>query len=328
MLNTIILNNMEVNNLLSLKETLEAVKNAYMAYNSNQVVQPSIVSIDVPDYNGEIDIKSGYIRTEDVIGIKVAGGYWNNPKNFGIPSGVALICLLDARNGIPICIMDGTLITSYRTAAAGAIAAQALARSNSKEVAIIGSGVQAKLQIQALSYFFNIETACVWSRHGVNEYIAYMSKLMPKVSFVEKDTVQDAVKQADIVITTTASKYPLIFKEWIKNGTHINAIGCDAIGKQELDSNVFIGAKIINDCTDECIKRGDTQHPINQKLITRNEIYAEIGEILLGVKDGRVFDEEITIFDSTGISALDITTSLYVYSKAKEKGIGQNISII
>jgi len=327
-MSTIILNNVEVDNLLSLKETIEAVKNAYMAYNSNQVVQPSIVSLDVHKYNGEIDIKSGYIKTDDVIGIKVAGGYWDNPKNFGIPSGVALICLLDAKNGVPICIMDGTLITSYRTAASGAIAAKLLARQCSKTVAIIGSGVQAKLQVQALSVFFNIETVHVWSRKGAKEYIEYMSKKMPRVCFVEKDTVQDAVKNADIVITATASKHPLIMKEWIKKGTHINAIGCDAIGKQELDSNLFLGAKIVNDCIEECIKRGDTQHPIKQKIITKNDIYAEIGEILLGVKEGRINEDEITIFDSTGISALDITTSLYVYNQAKEKNIGQNIKLL
>lgn len=324
---TLILNMKEVEELLSVEDTVEAVKNGYMAYNKGLVDMPPVVSLMVDKYNGEMDFKMGYSAQEDIIGIKMAGGYWDNPKNFDLPSGLAMICLFDARNGVPLCVIDGTLITGIRTAAAGTNGALCLARKNSENVAVMGTGMQAQLQVKVLAQYFPIKTVRVWGIEDVEEYVEKMSKELPDITFLAT-SAKEAVEAADIVITATASHAPLVMDEWVRPGTHINAIGCDMEGKQELDAKIFKRAKIVNDSRFECKKRGDTQHPFKEGYITDDDIHAEIGEILLGEKEGRTSDDEITIFDATGLSVQDINTSLVVYRRALERGRGRKIEIL
>ncbi len=326
-MNTLLLNMNEVQSLLSIEDTVEAVKAGYMAFNKGQLDMPPVVSIMVDEYNGEMDFKMGYSKPENIIGIKMAGGYWDNPKNFNLPSGLAMICLFDAANGVPVCILDGTLITGYRTAAAGTIGALCLARKESENVAVMGTGMQARLQVIALSKYFNIKNVRVWGIEGVEEYVEDMKKELPEVNFYAT-SAKEAVEQADIIITATASHEALVMDEWVKPGTHINAIGCDMEGKQELDAAIFKRARIVNDSRLECKKRGDTQHPFKAGYITDEDVHAEIGEILLGVKGGREKEDEITIFDATGLSVQDINTSLVVYRRAQEKGIGKNVEVL
>ena len=326
-MDTLILNMKEVESLLSIEDTVEAVKAGYMAFNRGQVDMPPIVSIMVDKYNGEMDFKMGYSMPGNVIGIKMAGGYWDNPKNYGLPSGLAMICLFDAANGAPICILDGTLITGYRTAAAGAIGAMCLARKDSENVSVFGTGAQARLQVLALSRYFNIRTVRVYGIEGVEKYISDMEKQLPNVKFIAA-TTKEAAENADIIVTVTASHKAMVMDEWVKPGTHINAIGCDMEGKQELDPAIFKRAKIVNDSRMECKKRGDTQHPFKAGYITDDDIHAEIGQILSGDKAGRENDDEITIFDATGLSVQDINTSLVVYKRAIEKKIGKMTEVL
>lgn len=325
---TLILNQDEVKELLTIKECVDAVRDAYVSFNSGQVIQPPIASIDVPNHHGEMDFKFGYAIKEDIIGIKMAGGFWDNPKNYNIPSGVAIIVLFDAKNGIPLCILDGTLITSYRTAAAGTLAATLLAKEDSKTVCVIGTGAQARMQIIALSQFFNIKKVKVWGINGIQEYVTYMRDICKNIEFIPCSNAEDAVKNSDIIITATASEKAIVMNEWIDEGTHINAMGCDSPSKQELDPEIFTRAKIINDNKIECMKRGDTQHAINKGLISCEDIYSEIGELLLGQREGRTNNKEITVFDSTGMSMQDIYTSLLVYNKAIKEKKGEFVSVI
>ncbi|MGN0141879.1 MAG: ornithine cyclodeaminase family protein [Roseburia sp.] len=325
-MSTLLLNGREVNELLSIEDIVEAVKEGYKAFNQGKVVLPPIVSIETSN-GGEVDFKSGYSQQEEIIGIKMAGGFWDNPKKYNLPSAIAMICLYDGENGIPVCIMDGTQITAYRTAAAGTIGALCLARKDSKKVAIIGTGAQARMQLRSLVRFFDIEEVNVYGIEGVETYIEDMSAMMPEIKFEGFENAKDAVADADIIVTVTASRQPLVMKEWVKPGTHINAIGCDMEGKQELDAELFRGAKVVNDCKVECMKRGDTQHPTKAGIVTADDI-AEIGEILLGEKEGRTCEDEITIFDATGISVQDINSALYIYRKAIARNMGQKIEVI
>ncbi len=324
---TLLLNGKEVEALLSIEETVAAVKSGYIAYNQGMVSMPPVVSLIASEYNGEMDFKMGYSKPESIIGIKMAGGYWDNPKKYALPSGIAMICLFDARNGTPMCILDGTLITGYRTAAAGAIGAMLLARKNSENISVFGTGMQARLQLLAISKYFKIKNVKVSGRNGAESYIEEMKQILPFVNF-QLSSAQEAAESADIIITATASHTALIKEEWVKPGTHINAIGCDMEGKQELDPYLFKNAKIVNDNKSECKKRGDTQHAFNAGIITDQDIHAEIGEILLGEKCGRIDANEITIFDATGLSVQDINTSLFIYHKAIEQSVGRNIEIL
>lgn len=326
---TLILNSNIVSSLLSMDATIEAVAGAYKSFNAGKAVMPPITSIDLPEHNGEIDFKAGYSMEENVISMKIASGYWDNPKNYGLSSCVALICLFDARNGVPLCVMDGSLITGVRTGAAGAVAARALARSNSHTVAVIGSGGQARMQVLALSRVFELSDVRVFCRGDGADYCREMSEKFPRVTFRVCATAEAAVRGADIVVTTTPSREALVMAPWIEPGMHIIAVGSDTPGKQELDPAIFTKAsKIVNDSKTECIRRGETQHPIRLGLITPDDIHAEIGEILLGKKDGRTSPDEITLFDTTGLSVLDIHTAVMVYRAALKQGLGSMTAII
>lgn len=325
---TLIISRSEVAQLLDHKIAAKAVREAYITFNAGRAELLPIQSLDIREHNGETDFKSGYDKDNAVICTKIASGFWDNPKNFGLPTGLALVSLIDARNGVPISVMDGTLITGYRTAAAGALAASILARPDSANVAVIGTGTQAQMQTLALAGFFNLSRVRVWGIEGIDRYIAAISEKLPGVEVVSAATAQEAVHDADIVITATPSTKALVMAEWVKPGTHINAIGSDTPGKQELDPMLFKSALVVNDSIAECVRRGETQHSIAQGIIRREDIYAEIGEILSGQKSGRTSPGQLTIFDTTGLSILDISTALAIYRAAKEQGIGYELELI
>jgi ornithine cyclodeaminase/alanine dehydrogenase len=320
---TLLLSKKNVEKLLTMKDTIEAVKHAFMSFNKNLVKQPPIVSIEIPEEMGEIDIKCGYSEEEALIAVKSATGFKQNKELYNMPFIFAAINLFDSKTGYPICYMDGSLITGYRTGAAGGVAAQCLARKDSNVVGMIGTGSQAKMQAAALVEVLPIEVIKVFGE-TIEDMIAYKNAIEESLNVIVTicQTIEEAVIDADIIVTTTPSKTALIKKEWIKPGTHINAIGADMEGKQELDPRIFEGSRIVADSIRQCVERGEIQNPIREGIITEEDIHCEIGEILLGLKQGRVDEQEITIFDTTGMSVQDIFTASSIYKCAVEKGIG------
>lgn len=327
---TLILNKNEVLNYLKIENVFDAVKNSYIDFCNDDVLQPKITSIDISKNNAEMDFKYGYSKSKDIIGMKIAGGFWDNPKLYDLPSGVALINLFDAKTGIPVAIMDGTYITSYRTAAAGALASTLLAKADSNKLAVIGTGDQAKMQIIFHINYFGLKYINIWGR-DIKKASKLKLELQTKYKDIEFNIYNDvklACMDVDIIITTTPSDKALVKKDFVKDGCHINAIGADCPHKQELDENLFRDAKIVTDNTSECISRGETRTAIQNKIITESDIHAQIGEILLGKKEGRTNNKEITIFDATGMSIQDINTSYMIYKKAISDEVGISLDIL
>lgn len=321
---TLLLKKEEVATLISMKEVIETVEEAYRAFNGDQVIQPGYVGIHLPSPRGEIDFKLGYCKSNEVISMKASsGGFAENPTAFDVPSGMGTILLFDARTCALTCVMDGSLITGLRTGAAGAVSVKVLARRNAKRIASIGTGNQARMQIRAIREVMKIEEIHAWDSHpdALRKYRADIEGEfgIPVVTAASK---KEAVEQADILITTTRGKGSLVEAPWVRPGTHIVAVGTDQRGKQELDPEVFRNAKIVNDSIDQCIEKGETWHPLNEGIITREDIHAEMGEILLARKPGRESDEEVTIFDSTGMAIQDNTTSTRIYRNAVEGKVG------
>lgn len=319
----LILSQDEVESCLPMDKTIEAVREAYIAFAKGRVQLAPVAHLDVKQYNGEVDIKSGYVEDFGIIGTKIASGYYDNHK-LGLPPGVAVIVLMDLKTSMPIAIMDGTHITAYRTGAAGAVAASVLARKNSKTVGIVGAGTQGRMQVLALRELFKIEEVRAWDLVGeiAERYAKEMSEDLgiDVNSFID---IEDVVRGADIVVTVTPSREALVKKEWIGEGVHINAIGADGPGKQELEPQIVAMAdKVVVDSLSQCRRIGEIQHALGQKLITENDVHAEIGQILIGEKSERETDSEITLFDSTGLAAQDIAAAYVVYKEAKEKGLG------
>ena len=320
---TLLLKKEEVGRLITMKEVIGTVEEAYKAFNTDQVVQPGYIGIHLPS-GGEIDFKLGYCRSNEVISMKASsGGFNDNPTVHGVPSGMGTILLFDARTCALICVMDGSLITGLRTGAAGAVSVKALARKNAKRITSIGTGNQARMQIRAINEVMRIEQIHAWDSHpdALRKYKADIEGEFG-IPVTMAASPKEAVERADILVTTTRGKGSLVEAAWVKPGTHIVAIGTDQRGKQELDPEIFRNAKVVNDSIEQCTEKGETWHPLDRNIIARGDIHAEIGEILLGRKPGRENDDEVTIFDSTGMAIQDNTTSTRIYRNALANGVG------
>ena len=324
----LILTQSEVQSCLSMSEAIEAVRVAYSAFAQGRVQMPGVQHLDVHKHNGEVDIKSGFVEDFKLIGTKIASGFYDNQKK-GLPPGIAVIVLLDLETSMPLAIMDGTHITAYRTGAAGAVAASVLAREDSQNVGIVGAGTQGRMQLLALNELFDIREVNVWD---IDNGIAmkYKDQMQKELSIDVRvvDSPDKVTPEADILVTVTPSRKALVSVDSIREGMHINAIGADGPGKQELDPKIMTRAsKIVVDSLDQCRKIGEIQHALGQGLIEERDIHAEIGEIVNGDKIGRETDEEITLFDSTGLSAQDIAAAKIVYDAAMKKGLGKQINL-
>jgi alanine dehydrogenase len=321
---TLLLNKDEVRRLIDMPDVIGAVEEAYKAFSGNQVIQPAYIGIELPDHRGEIDFKLGYYQGNEIISMKAhSGGFTNNPEEHGVPNSMGTILLFDARSGALICIMDGSLITGLRTGASGAVSVKTLARRNARTIASIGTGNQARMQIRAISKVMKIEEIHAFSRtpEKLSKYKADIESEFG-IPVIVAGSKKQAVEQADILVTTTRGKGDLVEADWVKPGTHIVAIGADAPGKQELGPELFRNAKIIVDSIPQCIEKGETQHPLARNIIAKDDIHGEIGEVLLGTKPGRESDDEITIFDSTGMAIQDNTTAHRIYSNAIAGNVG------
>lgn len=325
----LILTRKEVESCLSMKRTIEAVKEAYIAFANGRVQMPPVMHLDVHKYNGEVDIKSGYVEDFELIGTKIASGYYDNHK-LGLPPGMAVIVLLDLKTSMPLAIMDGSYITAYRTGAAGAVAASILARKDSTKIGIIGAGTQGRMQILALKEIFQLEEIRVWDieEKMATKYATEMSELLG-IDVKKFTNREDVVRGSDIVVTVTPSKKALVEKDWIEKGMHINAIGADGPGKQEHDPAIVkLADKVVVDSLAQCKRIGEIQHALSQGLIHESDVHAEIGEILIGKKVGRESKDEITFFDSTGLAAQDIAAAHVVLKAAKEKNLGYSTELM
>ncbi|MRT28676.1 ornithine cyclodeaminase family protein [Herbaspirillum sp. CAH-3] len=327
---TLLLKKEEVRKLISMKEVIGTVEEAYRAFSANSVMQPPYTGIHLPAPRGEIDFKLSYYEGNEVISMKSSSGAFpDNPKLYGVPSSMGTILLFDARSCALMCVMDGSLVTGLRTGAAGAASAKVLARKDAKVIGAIGTGQQARMQIRALREVIDIQGIKAWSRTA--------EKMASFQADIERDfglpvalatSAQDVVASSDILVTTTRGTGPVVEAKWVKPGTHIIAIGADQQGKQELDPALFKHAKIVHDSTAQCCEKGESWHPLTRQIITMNDIHGELGEILLGRKPGRENDEEITIFDSTGMAIQDNTTATKIYQNAVVNKIGEFFEFI
>lgn len=325
----LVLNKEEIESVLTLDDAIEAVEGGFKAYNSGKAVIPFPVALQVADHNGDIHIKPGYIQGYDTYTVKIASGFYDNPKS-GLQASHGMLLLFDSKTGFPVCFeVDQCFLTDVRTAAAGAVAARALARKSVGRVAVIGTGTQARFQIKALSRVIKFDELRVWGRNPkqVEKYIEDMRDVLD-VKMVPSATAEGAVKGSEIVVTATMATAPVVKASWLSKGVHITAMGSDSSEKQELETAVLGRAdKIVVDSLKQCAKLGEVHHAIDDGTITEKDVHAELGEVLLGTKAGRESDDEITVCDLTGIAVQDVVTSQMVYERALRKKIGSFIKV-
>ncbi len=321
------LSSSDVKSLVSMRDVVSAVEEAFRAYGKGtSKVAPVILTL-IDRHDGEHEIKSGYVE-DYCIGAKIVTFYKNNRARRGRPALSGTIVLNDLDDGRPLAIMDGTYITAARTGAAGAVAAKYLARQNSAAVGVIGAGTQGRYQIAALNEVLKLESVRVYdiNSESATEYVKEMTRNYP-FRFEQANSPRQAVQGADLIITVTPSTTPIVLDEWVTDGVHINAIGADSPGKQELDPKIVARAKVIVDSIDQCVERGEIQTAVRAGMLRKEAIYAELADIILGRKEGRVTSKEITLFDATGLAVQDITTAYTVYTLARQKGIGATFQL-
>ncbi len=322
----LVLTKEEIESVITMEDAISAVEDGFKAYNSGKTVTPFPVALQVPDHKGDIHIKPGYIKGYETYCIKIASGFYEKE-----PASIhGMLLLFDSRTGEPLCFeVDRGYITDLRTAAAGAVAARALAKKRVRKVSVLGTGTQARFQIQALSKVRDFDELSVWGRNPekVEKYIRDMSGQI-KAMITAAGNPKEAVAGADIVVTATMSTVPLLKGKWIGKGTHITAMGSDSPEKQELGTDVLTAAdKVVCDSVKQCATLGEVHHAIKDGSMKESDVHAELGEVLLGKKSGRDNDDEITVCDLTGLAVQDVVTAKIVYERAVKKGIGSHISV-
>ena len=313
----------EIKKLVNLQAAIEAVESSFAAYSSGQAVLPGVINLDLPEFQGEVHVKAAYIKGEEYYVIKVASGFYQNP-GLGLPVGNGLVLVFLAKTGELVAILlDHGYLTELRTAAAGAVTAKYLSKEKIEKVAVVGSGVQARFQLQALAEVRNFKEVSVWSRNpeNVRKYIEDMNNVFPSVEFKPAASAEEAIKEADLVITATPSRQPIVRAEWLKPGVHITAMGSDGPDKQELFPEVLARAdRLFCDSLAQCKSLGEVHHALEAGLIEESKISGEIGEIILGHKPGRQSDGEISVADLTGLGVQDAAVAGLFLRLAERSG--------
>ncbi|RDY70970.1 cyclodeaminase [Halobacillus trueperi] len=293
-------------------ELVGKMEEAFTSLVEKEMTMPPIMRVDVPDHNGEVDIKSAYIKGEDSFAVKLSSGFFNNPA-IGLPSANGLMILINSRTGEPLAVLaDEGRLTDLRTAAAGAVAAKYGSRDNSRIAGILGTGSQARLQLQALMLVRPIEQVFVYGRNDEKAF-NFKQEMEQKTGLhlTVCDSVEQVVGKSDLVVTTTPSKEPLIYGDWVRPGLHITAMGSDAEHKQELDATAMGKADVIVcDVKDQSARLGELRSSPEQQ-----ERAIELGEVTSGKHSFRQSDEEITICDLTGTGVQDTAIARHVYHR-------------
>jgi alanine dehydrogenase len=322
-----LLSDTDVKRLVTMNDIVPAVEHVFVEYAEGRVEMPSKIYLDIKDY-GDFRAMPSYVPSIDTAGIKWVNVHPDNPSK-GLPTVMATILLNDPKTGRLICVMNGSTLTDERTGAAGGVAAKYLARRDSSVIGLIGSGHQAYTQMLAYNVVFGrqIKLVKVYSRHPEHaDELAGRIRAEMGYDAQAVMTAQEAA-DADIIATTTPAHRPVLIADWVKPGTHINAIGADAPGKQELESMLTIKAKVFVDSVEQSSHSGEINVPWSQGLMNKEKLAGTIGDVIAGRIPGRTGDKEITVFDSTGLSIQDMAVAHLVYERSLKEHIGLDVNI-
>jgi ornithine cyclodeaminase len=304
------------------------VAEAFALLATDKAVLPAVMDIDVVEHHGEFHAKGAYLRGAPFYSIKTASGFFDNPAK-GLPAGEGVTLVFDAETGLlQAVIFDGGFLTDLRTAAAGAVAAEYFSSGEATRAAIIGAGVQGRYQLRALRAVRPIRHATIFDidTPKAESYALEMGEadgLTVRVAH----SVEDAVRDAQVIVTTTPARAPYLKADWLQPGVHITAMGSDMPAKQELDPGVLrLADKVVADYLPQCLTQGEIHHAILAGALTAADVYGDLGEIVAGSKPGREGDSEITVVDLTGVGVQDAAVANLVAAEALRRGLGRTLS--
>ena len=285
---------------------VDTMREAFKADGEGRAHVPAVINLDVPAHRGEFHVKTALIDGVPHVAVKVASGFYDNPAK-GLPSGSGLMAVFDATTGMPVALLfDNGFLTDIRTGAAGAIAADVLAPARIRTVGVIGSGLQARHQVRCLRCVRDFLRIVAWSpnRKHLDGYLSEM--LADGYEVAAAAAPEDVCRAADVIVTATPAREPLVRAEWLRPGQHVTALGSDSPGKQELEAACLARADLlVVDRLTQCAAFGELRHALDAGLLRTNQVHAELGEVVAGIKKGRTSDTQITIADLTGVGFQD-----------------------
>ncbi|MFC2008874.1 alanine dehydrogenase [Chloroflexota bacterium] len=322
-----LINMAEVEQTLSMTEVLKLVEQAFMERGKGRAQMPPKSYIFFSRHNGDLRVMPAYLEELNEPGVKLVNVHPDNPAKHGIPTVLATILLFDPDTGTPVCIMDGTFVTTMRTAAASGVAVKYLARKDSRVLGVVGAGGQSLRQVEAINEVLKLEQVKVFdvAESRANELARTIEQRFG-LSAKGVSSAEEVAKGSDVIVTVTPSSTPVVHDSWVGAGTHISAIGADAAGKEELEPALLKRAKIVVDDWEQASHSGEINVPVAKGVLTHADIHADIGEVVAGQKKGRTSETEITVFDSTGLAIQDVITAWHAYRVAMEKGLGSEIA--
>ncbi|MEM4035475.1 MAG: alanine dehydrogenase [Fervidicoccaceae archaeon] len=327
---TLIISDEEVRSLVSVEDAMEPVETAFREKALGRAQMPPKVYLFYRKYDGDLRVMPSYLEELEVSAVKIVNVHVNN-RRLGLPTVMAVVVLVEPATGFPLCIMGGSWLTAVRTGAAGGVAAKYLARPDSEVLAFIGAGTQARTQLEALRLVLReLREVRVYdvSKEAAEKFSSFASTIAEGARVVICDSPRAAVEEADLVVTATPSRKPIVSDEWVRKGTHFNCVGADAPGKQELDPRILLRAKIVVDDVEQAIHSGEINVPFSEGILRREHIYGELGEVVAGLKRGRESEDEITVFASTGLAVQDAVTAKLVYDRARSRGLGRALRLV
>ncbi|QZP37013.1 ornithine cyclodeaminase family protein [Halobaculum magnesiiphilum] len=324
---TLLLNSDDVHENAAMEELVPAIEKAFAAYQRGDAQMPPKSYIDLPTYNGDFRSMPAYLDAGewDAAGVKWVNVHTDNEEQYDLPTVMGTMIYSDPKNAFPLAILDGTELTMKRTGAAAAVATDHLAVADASSLGIVGAGAQSYTQLEAIAAVRDIEEVVI-SDLSEERVARFMDAFEDRFD-VRAGSVEEAAA-CDVLSTVTPVEDPIVSREAVGDHTHINAMGADAEGKHELADEVLLDAKLVIDDYEQTTHSGEINVPYAAGVLGDDDIYGQIGEIVVGEKDGRTDADGITVFDSTGLAIQDVAAAHVVYEHANERDNGYAFDLL
>ena len=317
----------DVLDLLTLPDCVEAVQEAFRLHAAGRTLGPGVLG--VPSADGGFHIKAAGLAGERrYFAAKINGNFPENPRRTGLPAIQGTVVLADADNGQPLAVMESGSVTALRTGAATAVAARFLARPDSRTATVAGCGVQGELQLAAIAAVLPLTSVRLFDTdYARAESLAQRAAAMLGIAVEPTRDLAGAIGASDVCVTCTPSRRAFVSRATVAPGTFLAAVGADNQGKQELEPALVASATLVVDVLEQCAEIGELQHVLAAGLMTREQVHAELGDVVAGRRPGRTRDDEIVIFDSTGTAIQDVAAAVLVYERARASGRGVQVKL-
>jgi alanine dehydrogenase len=324
---TLLLNSDDVHENADMAELVPAVEEAFAAFERGDAQMPPKSYIDLPQYNGDFRSMPAYMDAGDwdAAGIKWVNVHPDNEEQFDLPTVMGTMVYSSPETAFPLAVMDGTELTMKRTGAAAAVATDHLAVADARSLGIVGAGVQSYTQLEAIATVRDIEEVVVSDLD--EQRVARFIDAFEDEFDVRAGSIEEAAS-CDVLSTVTPVEDPIVSRDAVGDHTHVNAMGADAEGKHELADGILLDAKLVIDDHEQTTHSGEINVPYNAGVLSDDDIYGAIGEIVVGDREGRTDEDGITVFDSTGLAIQDVAAAHIVYEHARENDNGYEFDLL